>query len=103
MQDTQLRLQGLRHSAHQVGEVFSAGGVIVHSPGEEETGQRKPCTNSPPLRDPRSLSPRAHGATPCWVPWPGYKAPHNSTYFLLADRAMCVPLLKSTATRRLDS
>lgn len=40
---------------------------------------------------------------PYWSQWSGYKALHNDTYFLLADRAMCVPLLKSTATRRLDS
>lgn len=33
LQDTQLRLQSPRHGTHREGEVLSAGGVVVHSPG----------------------------------------------------------------------
>lgn len=32
-QDTQLRLQGPRHSTHREGEVLCVGGIVLHSPG----------------------------------------------------------------------
>lgn len=100
-EDTQLRLQGPRHSTHREGEVLCAGGVVVHGPGGEETrGQREPVADARPPETPGHPSAGAHT---CWAQWPRYQANQKSTYFLLAERAMCVPLLKSTATRRLDS
>ena len=99
-EDTQLRLQGPRHSTHGEGRVLGAGGVVVHSPGGEDTrGQREPGTDARPWR-PQDTQCRS---TPLLGTTARYKALPDSTYFLLAERAMCVPLLKSTATRRLDS
>ena len=72
LQDTQLRLQSPRHSAHREGEVLSAGGVVVHSPGGSGQRQRSesPAPTPPPQRlqdrEPRS-SVAALLSTEAWI------------------------------------
>lgn len=97
-QDAQLRLQSPGYGAHREGEVLRAGGVVVHNP---ESADAEAMLSFLPfgLETP---DPGTQKHTPRCTP-AGYREAQSSTYFLLADRAMCVPSLKSTATRRLDS